>query len=187
MKTDDSQCYIKQTQAWLDKVIVSYNLCPFAKAVIDSQQLGFVIDPADTTSSQLHNLILQCEYMQQHSEIATLLLLYPASLKQFDDFLDYLAIAEAILVEQGYEGVFQLASFHPEYCFEDSDPDDPANFTNRSPYPMLHILREADIEQALRNYRQPENIPERNITTCRRLGLEKMRSLLAASYDIKTL
>ena len=80
--------------------------------------------------------------------------------------------------EKGYEGVYQLASFHPDYCFADSDEDDPANYTNRSPYPMLHLIREASIERALASYKNPENIPETNIKLARELGLDKMQSLL---------
>jgi hypothetical protein len=96
--------------------------------------------------------------------------------------LDLVAIAEDVLIDQDYEGVYQLASFHPDYCFADSKPDDAANYTNRSPYPMLHIIREASIEKALTKYPNPEQIPERNMQLTRKLGLEKLQTLLATCH-----
>ena len=93
-----------------------------------------------------------------------------------------IATAAKLFVDQGYEGVYQLASFHPDYCFAGEDENDPANYTNRSPYPMLHIIREASIEQALKSYPNPELIPERNIELTRKLGLEKIRTLLGTIY-----
>ena len=101
-------------------------------------------------------------------------------LEDFDDYLDFLAVAEALLVEQGYEGTYQLASFHPDYCFDGAEQDDPANFTNRSPWPMLHLLREAGLEQALAHYPEPEAIPERNIERMGQLGSERLSAELAA-------
>ena len=111
---------------------------------------------------------------------ATTLLILASACTRFDDFLDLAAIAEQLLLDQGYEGVYQLASFHPEYCFAGSDQNDAANYTNRSPYPMLHIIRETDIAQALQSYQNPEQIPERNIELTRKLGLKKMQTQLAA-------
>jgi hypothetical protein len=108
----------------------------------------------------------------------TTLLILPEGCTQFNDFLDLTAMAEQLLIDQGYEGVYQLASFHPDYCFAGEDENDPANYTNRSPYPMLHIIREASIEQALKTYPNPELIPERNIELTRKLGLEKIQALL---------
>ena len=93
------------------------------------------------------------------------------------------AIAERLLIVQNYEGMYQLASFHPDYRFEAHVKDDPANYTNRAPYPMLHIIREDSIDRALENYPNPENIPIRNIQLTRELGLKKLQSLLAASYQ----
>ena len=89
-----------------------------------------------------------------------------------------------MLIEQGYEGVYQLASFHPDYCFDGAKRNDAANYTNRSPYPMLHLLRETSLEQAIRSYPHPENIPQRNIELTQELGLAKMQVLLAACYPL---
>ena len=93
-------------------------------------------------------------------------------------------IANDLMFEQGYEGVYQLASFHPDYCFADSEADDPANYTNRSPYPMLHLIREQSIEKALALYKKPESIPETNVQLARELGLKKMQSLLEEAVKL---
>jgi len=97
--------------------------------------------------------------------------------------LDFLELAQGLLEVQNYEGVYQLASFHPNYCFEGSAENDAANYTNRSPYPMLHLLRESSLERALANYKNPEKIPDNNVKLTRELGLEKMKSTLAACYE----
>ena len=107
-------------------------------------------------------------------------LILPDVCADFDDFLDLLGIAEDLLAEQGYEGVYQLASFHPDYCFADQNENDPANYTNRSPYPTLHLLREASLERVLGEDADPDLIPQRNIDFARRQGLDRMRALLAA-------
>lgn len=106
-------------------------------------------------------------------------------MESFDDFLDAVEIGDELMLAQGYEGVYQLASFHPDYCFEGSDEEDAANYTNRSPYPMLHLIREASIEKALAHYpKDPDLIPETNVKLARKLGLQKMQTLLAESRKV---
>jgi hypothetical protein len=112
------------------------------------------------------------------------LLIFSTSLSHFDDYLDFLHVAEQLLSAQGYEGVYQLASFHPDYCFDGANIDDPANYTNRSPYPMLHLLRESSLEKAIDRHPHPEQIPAHNIALTRQLGLAKMQALLAACYPV---
>ncbi len=173
---------IKATQIWLKNVIIDLQICPFAKRESDRGSIYYGIDTDKKLEQSLSNLILECERLDETPEIETTLLIYVNAFANFDDFLDLLNIAEALLVDQGYEGTYQLASFHPDYCFEGSMQDDPANYTNRSPYPMIHILRESSIERALTHYPDPENIPQRNIELTRKLGLQRMRTLLAACY-----
>ena len=132
----------------------------------------------------LLNLMLECDQLDTDESIETTLLIYTDAFTGFDDYLDFLELAETLLTEQGYEGIYQLASFHPDYCFEGADQNDPANYTNRSPYPMLHLLRESSIEQAVNAYPHPENIPQRNIELTRELGLAKMRALLSSCYPL---
>lgn len=173
---------IAATKQWLQTVIVEYQICPFAQREIDRGSVHFQIDTAIDMEACLVTLVAECERLDKQPNLATTLLIYSQAFANFEDYLDFLEIAEALLLDQGYEGIYQLASFHPDYCFEGASEDDAANYTNRSPYPMLHILREADLEQAINHYPDPENIPQRNIELTRQLGLQKMRDLLAACY-----
>ena len=131
----------------------------------------------------LESLIIEAEHLDSQPDTETTLIIFSEAYTEFDDFLDMLAIAEDVLIEQGYEGVYQLASFHPDYCFADADSDDAANYTNRSPYPMLHLIREASIEQVLEHYPDPEQIPERNIRITRESGAAFWQKLLTSCHD----
>jgi len=171
---------ITATQNWLTSFIISYNICPFAKQVHDHNRIRYQVQDSDKPEACLEALIAECRHLDDQPAVATTLLILPTACVAFDDFLDLLAIAEQLLVEQGYEGIYQLASFHPDYCFADSNQDDPANYTNRSLYPMWHIIREADLERVLQDYQHPELIPERNIKLTRDMGLAKIQALLVA-------
>jgi len=119
--------------------------------------------------------------MNTNTNIETSLLILP-SLSDFEKFLDVLDISTELLKKEGYEGIYQLASFHPRYRFLDTKIDDPSNYTNRSPYPMLHILRESSIEAAIKHYPNPEKIPDRNIEFTQELGLKKVKKLLSDCF-----
>ncbi|MGZ5626048.1 MAG: DUF1415 domain-containing protein [Methylobacter sp.] len=170
------------TKNWLQAVVVGYSICPFAKRELERESIRFSVNRDKDAEQFLLRLIQECDRLDTDPNIETTLLIYPDAFADFDNYLDFLEIAEELLVEQGYEGIYQLASFHPDYIFQGCEPDDPANYTNRSPYPMLHLLRESSIEQAVAAYPNPENIPERNVELTRKLGLAKMQALLAASY-----
>jgi len=176
---------IKETRRWLEHVIIDNNFCPFAKRELNRGSIYFHVDLQSTMEDVLFNLIEECKRLDTTATIETTLLIYPALFRNWDDFLELLDIAQQLLIEQGYEGIYQLASFHPDYCFEGAETDDPANFTNRSPYPTLHLLRESSLEQALEHYSNPELIPEQNIKKARQLGLEKMQLLLRNCYSNK--
>ena len=178
------QQLIAATQSWLKTIIIAYSICPFAKRELECGSIRYSVNHDTEIESCLLNLILECERLDTDSSIETTLVIYDNAFKAFDDYLDFLELAETLLIEQGYEGVYQLASFHPDYCFEAAGQDDPANYTNRSPYPMLHLLRETSIERAVASYPHPENIPQQNIELTRDLGLTKMRALLAACYPL---
>ncbi|MCU7818155.1 MAG: DUF1415 domain-containing protein [gamma proteobacterium symbiont of Lucinoma myriamae] len=177
---------IKQTQCWLDSVIIEHNICPFAKRERDKGSIHFCVDDNQDISQALENLVLECERLDQQPEIETTLFILSQIGQDFYHYLDFLDIANQLLIDQGYESVYQLASFHPDYCFDHSDEDDPANYTNRSPYPTLHIIREKSLEKALQNYPNPELIPERNIEYCQSLGLKKLQEMLRHCSDSHT-
>jgi uncharacterized protein len=184
MDNKDQQL-ITATQAWLKTIIIEYSICPFVKRELERGCIRFSICHDTEIESCLLYLMLECDRLNIDSSIETTLLIYDRAFTAFDDYLDFLELAEALLIEQGYEGVYQLASFHPDYCFEGAETDDPANYTNRSPYPMLHLLRETSIERAVATYPDPENIPQRNIELTCELGLAKMQALLAACYPLR--
>ncbi len=179
-----SDHYKLATQAWLKTIIIGQGFCPFAKQELERDRIRFSVDFDTDIENCLYHLIEECARLDTDPGIETTLLIYSDAFAAFDDYLDYLDLAETLLNEQGYEGVYQLASFHPDYCFEGAEQNDPANYTNRSPYPMLHLLRESSIEKAVARYPHAENIPQANIESARRLGLAKMQALLAACYRI---
>ena len=182
MSTHDTQAFIQATQTWLKTVIIEHSICPFAHSEFERGSIRFEVDVDDDIETCLMKLIDECVCLDRNTEIETSLLIYAKAFTDFDAYLDFLELAESLLIEQGYEGVYQLASFHPDYRFEGATRDDAANYTNRSPYPMLHLLREASLEVAISHYPNPEDIPQHNIALTRQLGLVKMQALLAACY-----
>jgi hypothetical protein len=168
---------IEQTKSWIIKVIVANNFCPFAAKEMKQNSINYIVVSENETAACLQELINTCELLDRNNTIETSFIILPNAFKNFDDYLDVLEIAEELLVAQGYEGIYQLASFHPQYCFEGVAEDDAANYTNRSIYPMFHLLREASIEKALAHYPNPEKIPETNIDFARKKGLAYMQLL----------
>lgn len=172
---------LAETKAWVTHAVVGLNLCPFAASVQAKDQIRYVVthvtEPADllvALAEELHQLA-----QANPSEIETTLLIHPNALLEFEAFNQFLAEAEATVEELGYSGILQVASFHPDYQFAGTDPDDLTNATNRSPYPTLHLLREESIERALENVPNPESIYEANMVTLKKLGPEAWAALQA--------
>jgi len=174
---------IKQTRNWVEKVVIGLNFCPFAQREMINNRVRFAISDALNIEQALENLLQEIHFLEDNSGTETTLLIFPLAFTDFDDYLDLLDLANALIEDQGYEGIFQVASFHPNYQFADSAKDDAANFTNRSPYPMLHLLREESLELALENYPNPDTIPERNVKFAREKGLAHMRVLLESCMN----
>lgn len=174
----DDQLIIAQTKKWINSVIIAHNYCPFAKREVDKGSVRYHLIYETEFNSLLKEVIQECVWLDQNEETETTLIIFPSGLNDFDLFLDCLTLAEELLIAQGYEGIYQIASFHPEYCFQGAEENDPANYTNRSPYPMFHLIRESSMQLALENHPDPESIPERNIEYARKQGLDKMKSLL---------
>ncbi len=168
-----------QTRQWVEKVVIGCQFCPFAANPFKTGSIAFEISPATELSEALQALAVCFEQLNNHTDIATLLLIFGEGFNRFDDYLELVELAEQLLQKEGYEGVYQVASFHPDYLFAGSTADDPANYTNRSPYPMLHLLREDDVEQALDSHPNPEGIPERNILFAREKGVEYFKKLMS--------
>ncbi len=167
---------IQHTQKWVEQFVVRLNICPFARPVIDQNTLTYAISNADA-ESVLTTLLSECQKMDQHTGQETTLIIFDRIIS-FDQYLDILDMANILLEEREYDGTYQLASFHPDYQFEGESPDAASNYTNRSPYPMLHIIREASIEAAIDNLKDPAQIPERNIELCEQMGKEALEKQL---------
>ena len=178
MSKSSQDVLIEHSQRWLEEVVIAHNFCPFAKREFLKKSIHFDVIPQTKTEECLESLILACEKMDDDASIETMLLILPNGFNHFEDYLDLLDYADRLLEAQNYEGVYQLASFHPDYCFDETEPNDPTNYTNRSPYPMIHILREASIERVLENVDDPDAIPQHNIEKAKQLGLEHLKQQL---------
>ena len=165
---------------WLERAVIGLNLCPFAKAVYVKDQVRIVASDATTERALLEQLGEELALLRDTpaEDIDTTLLVHPQVLGDFLDYNDFLGDADALVEAMALDGVLQVASFHPDYRFADSEADDPANLTNRAPYPILHLLREASVDRAVDAYPEPDAIIERNIATMRELGFEGWRKLL---------
>ena len=160
--------------------MIGLNLCPFAKAVVVKQQVRLVVSDASTERALLEELGEELALLRDTpaDEIDTTLLVHPQVLGDFLDYNDFLGDADALVEAMDLDGVLQVASFHPQYQFAGSEPDDADNLTNRAPYPILHLLREASIDRAVAAYPDPDAIIERNIATVRELGFAGWDKLL---------
>ncbi|MBD7988843.1 DUF1415 domain-containing protein [Luteimonas sp. Sa2BVA3] len=171
---------IYDTRRWLERAVIGLNLCPFAKAVVNKGQVRMVLSEARDEEALLAELGEELVRLRDTpaAEVDTTLIVHPQVLGDFLDYNDFLDTADALVEELGLEGVLQVASFHPQYQFADSGPDDIANFTNRSPWPTLHLLREDSVSRAVEAFPDPDAIVERNVETLQKLGHAGWRELL---------
>jgi hypothetical protein len=178
----DHQAIIESTRSWISSVVIELNLCPFAQRVFQADKIRYVVTAAQDETGLLQALAdeLQALASTPIATAETTLLIHPHALGNFLDYNDFLDTAEQLLADLGFEGVIQIASFHPDYQFADTDPDAVENYTNRAPYPMLHLLREESISAIADDPDELLEIPQRNIDTLRRLGIEKMLEKLNA-------
>ena len=176
---------VAETRIWLEKVVIGLNLCPFAKAVHARNQIRYVLSAAEDPETLLAELVreLQVLHAAPPEEIDTTLLIHPRVLDDFLDYNDFLDIADDSLEELGFTGELQIASFHPQYQFAGTHIDDIENYTNRSPYPMLHLLREESVERAVDAFPDTDSIYEKNIETMRRIGQDGLKEIFCRSSN----
>ena len=169
------------TRHWLEQAVIGLNLCPFAKAVHVKDQIRWVESPARDAQGLLDDLLRELQLLAaaDPETVETTLLIHPHALNDFLDYNDFLDVADAAIDELGLTGVLQVASFHPNYQFAGTAPDDVENLSNRSPHPMLHLLREDSIDRAVAAFPDTATIYERNIETLRRLGADGWRRLMS--------
>ena len=164
---------IALTRAWVAEAVIGLNLCPFAKAVYVKDQVRYVVSHADNEADLAQQLLNELQHLQAADPelLDTTLLIHPRVLQDFYDYNNFLDVADQVLEDAELDGVMQIASFHPQYQFADALPDDIDNYTNRSPFPVLHLLRESSIDRAVAAFPEASAIFERNIATMRDLGL----------------
>ena len=173
---------VRNTVRWLKNIVVGLNLCPFAGPVLAANSIQIEVSDATELEGVLADVLTQLDKIQSADEIevATSILIFPHAMHNFDEYWAMAEIASDLLVEVGLDNIIQIATFHPEYCFDGVHRDDISNYTNRSPYPMLHFIREAQLTRALEAYSNPEEIPQNNIRRLEQLGKTEFLKLLAA-------
>lgn len=169
---------IQQTKNWVREVVIGLNLCPFASQPFNNDRIDYIVATGDNTEQHLHQLAECLQQLDNNTAIDTSLLIFNDSYQNFDDYLDLLDIAEQLLEQLNYTGRYQLASFHPQYQFDSSTEHDVSNYTNRSPFPMLHLLREKQIESAVASDINTDKVPENNIKKLQEMGIEKIQAIL---------
>ena len=174
---EDAAHVITQTRNWIREIVIGCNFCPFASREVHRNSIHYQVEPATVLSSSRQLFLQELKRLDRDKSIETTLIIFPNTFTTFAEYLALVKHVERILQQKGYAGVYQVASFHPQYQFGGSAPEDASNYTNRSIYPMLHILREASIRKALSFYPHAEKIPARNVSFAREKGAEYMKML----------
>lgn len=168
---------INQTKEWIRKVVIANNFCPFASKVFEHDRIRFIVESGKEPENCLYAFMELCIQMDQDKKLETGFVIFPNATEKFNEYLHLVSLAESLLEKENYTGIYQVAGFHPLYRFKGAPVNDPANYTNRSVYPMFHILREESIEKAIEKYGDPSGIPDRNIRFAREKGLVYMKML----------
>ena len=180
----EKEVAIQQTKKWITDVVIGCNFCPFASREMKRNAVHFQVENCFEMKESLHSFLKECIRLDENQAIETTLLIFPSAWKNFRPYLVLVSKAEMLLKKNGYEGIYQVAGFHPLYQFADSIAGDAADFTNRSPYPMLHLLREDRITEALEHFPHPEKIPSDNTSFAREKGYAFMKMLRQSCLKI---
>lgn len=175
---EQDKLFILATQRWVESIVIALNLCPFAKREVIKNRVHYIVCHSNDTQSLLTQLEQAATEFVNNTDIETTLLIHPHVLQNFEDYNAFLDPAEQRLQALGYKGILQLASFHPHYQFAGTSPMDPENYTNRSPFPLLHLLKESSLEKAISAYPDTGQIPEDNIALMNQLGQRRLKQLV---------
>lgn len=175
----DINAITQQVDQWLNDVVIGLNLCPFAAKPQRNQQIKIFVSEATQEEALLEDILLQLIELNttEPEELETTLVVVPNMLQDFWDYNFCIDWVEALIKQQDWEGIFQVATFHPDYCFGGAEPEDDENLTNRSPYPIFHLIREESMEKVLKHYPDPESIPDTNIARVSALSEEERKKL----------
>ncbi|EGR3403935.1 hypothetical protein BBM40_16375 [Vibrio parahaemolyticus] len=175
----DINAITQQVDQWLNDVVIGLNLCPFAAKPQRNKQIKIFVSEATQEEALLEDVLLQLIELNttEPEELETTLVVVPNMLQDFWDYNFCIDWVEALIKQQDWEGIFQVATFHPDYCFGGAEPEDDENLTNRSPYPIFHLIREESMEKVLKHYPDPESIPDTNIARVSALSEEERKKL----------
>ena len=171
----DKEHALKSVKEWVSEFIIPNNICPFAHKENKNNTTRYIVKPHITLEDTLFNIINELTQLDSNLEINSTLLIFNQGVDDFNAFLDLLSFANDLLVEQNYEGIYQLASLHPKYQFEGTKQEAAENFSNRAPYPVIHILRESSVNDAVKRYKNPENIYLNNIDRLNNIGYDALK------------
>jgi hypothetical protein len=182
--SSNTELITREVGDWLNDVVIGLNLCPFAAKPMRNRQIKTFVSHAETEEALLQDILEQLLELESTSSetIDTTLVVVPNMLSDFYDYNLFIDWIEALLRQQNWQGIFQLATFHPNYCFGGTDPEDAENLTNRSPYPIFHLLREDSMEKVLKHYPDPESIPDKNIERVESLSENEKQQLFPYLY-----
>ncbi len=175
----DTNAIAQQVEQWLNDVVIGLNLCPFAAKPQRNKQIKIFVSEALQEETLLEDILLQLIELSQSEpeQLETTLVVVPNMLDDFWDYNQFIDWVESLIKQQGWEGIFQVATFHPDYCFGGAEPEDDENLTNRSPYPIFHLIREESMEKVLKHYPDPESIPDTNIARVSALSKDERKKL----------
>ncbi len=176
----EKQQIIETTKLWLERFVIGLNLCPFAKHPFRNNKIRYIVFEGDDLEKLTETWLKEANELEQTtpSVLETTLIILPEVLEEFEEYLDFIEMSEFILAEVDLEGVIQIASFHPDYQFDETEITDVENYTNRSPFPMIHLLREDSMTRAIEAYPEVGDIPDNNIDTMNKLGLTRVKQML---------
>ena len=182
--SSNTELIMREVGDWLNDVVIGLNLCPFAAKPMRNLQIKTFVSHAETEETLLQDILEQLLELETTSseKIDTTLVVVPNMLSDFYDYNLFIDWIEALLRQQNWQGIFQLATFHPNYCFGGTEPEDAENLTNRSPYPIFHLLREDSMEKVLKHYPNPESIPDKNIERVESLSEKEKQQLFPYLY-----
>ncbi|WP_039974541.1 MULTISPECIES: DUF1415 domain-containing protein [Vibrio] len=175
----DINAITEQVDQWLNDVVIGLNLCPFAAKPQRNKQIKIFVSEASQEEALLEDILLQLIELSstEPEKLETTLVVVPNMLQDFWDYNFFIDWVEGLIKQQDWEGIFQVATFHPDYCFGGAEPEDDENLTNRSPYPVFHLIREESMEKVLKHYPDPESIPDTNIARVSALSEEERQKL----------
>jgi hypothetical protein len=176
----DRERISKATLDWIQSFIIEYTICPFAKGPVNKKTLRIAVSASTKQADALNDLVAEMQLLDEHPKVETSLLVFGQAFADFFSFVDFIQDAEELIQQLDYEGIYQIATFHPLYFFADTDTHDVIHYLHRSPYPMVHLLREDQLEKAIEAFGDTSQITTRNTVTLQQLGVDKMKQLLLA-------